>query len=94
MTFQEEDVRKIVREETAHLVTKDDLRKVVGPLATASSAANLATRVDSVDRKIDKLLGTVDAFAKGLEKEEQERTSADRLIERRVETLEQGQPAH
>ena len=84
-----EELRKAV----APLATKEELRKAVAPLATASSVANLATRVDGMDRKLDRLLGTVDGFTKNLEKEEQERTAGDRILERRVEVLEQGRTA-
>lgn len=72
-----DDVRQIVREET-------------GPKfeALAGKVAGLATKFDGMDRKIDTLTGMVDRFTKNLETERDERVSADRLVERRVEKLE------
>lgn len=100
-SMTEDNVRQIVKEETKHL-------------ATAESVANLATRVDSIDRrlgsveghvdaigqrvdsmdkKIDTLTTMVDRFTKGMETEKDERISGDHLLERRIEHLEQQQPA-
>jgi len=89
----EKKLRDIVREETKHLATKQELHAAIAPLA--ADVANL--KVDVADLKKDMaevkenvgtILTKVDAVLVAFTKEEAERKTSDRQLERRVERLE------
>lgn len=89
-----EDVRVIIQEETTGL--RSDVAKLKTDVSTLQAdtatlkvdVAEMKTDVKELKGNMRTLLTNVDGFMKGLEREESERTSADALLERRVETLE------
>ena len=80
-----ENVRHIVREEIAPVAAR--------VITLQGDMTEVKTEVNDLHAKIDRLLNTVDGFVNRLTKEEDERTSADHLLERRLERLEQGSAA-
>lgn len=81
-------------------LTKENVREIIHG-ETSSLTANVASLktdmevvksdVAQIKEGVQSLLTSVDGFVKHLEREEEERTSGDALLERRVETLEQQQ---
>ncbi|TSC62608.1 MAG: hypothetical protein G01um1014106_613 [Parcubacteria group bacterium Gr01-1014_106] len=98
------DVRQIVREETADLRTdvaklktdvstlKTDVSKLQTDVAVLKvDVAEMKDDMKEVKSTTNTILNKVDRFLKQVDDEKDERTSADALLERRIETLEKQQ---
>jgi len=85
--MNEEKIRQIVKEETAHLATKVDVLGIkVDKLS--DDIADLKESFEVQGVKLDALMNMTEHFIVKVEKEEQERKFGDIQLERRVEKLE------